>query len=123
MKKTKSKSDRIIVIKEAVSFPARSRLSNISEPDATGAEPAFAVDWKPFVSGPGYKRDTLPNPKRCQSIKLNHGKNIVALNETQPDTLPTRLVSAFTPGREDGINFLSQCQLGRGFTSNCAEFC
>ncbi len=48
---------------------------------------------------------------------------LVALNETQPDTLPARFVTAFTPGWEDGINFLSQCQLERGFTSNCAELC
>jgi len=47
----------------------------------------------------------------------------VALNEIQPDALPAPLVSAFTPGWEDGINFLSQCQLRRGFTLNCAEFC
>lgn len=48
---------------------------------------------------------------------------IVALNETQPNPLPTRPVSAFTPGWEDDVNFCSQGQLGRGFTSNCAEFC
>jgi hypothetical protein len=46
----------------------------------------------------------------------------MAMHETQPDTLPAPLVSAFTSGWGNGINFLSQCQLGHGFTSNFAEF-
>ena len=46
----------------------------------------------------------------------------MAMHETQPDTLPTRLVTAFTSAWEESVNSLLQCQFGRGVTTNFAEY-
>jgi hypothetical protein len=39
-------------------------------------------------------------------------KHLVAMNETQPDTLPTRFITAFTSAVEDGVNFCCNASLG-----------
>jgi len=55
---TKTKSDRVIVINEAVSFPASQNFPQMSKPETPGVEPAFTLVYSGFPGWLGYVRDT-----------------------------------------------------------------